>query len=95
MIGLNGEGSVDLLRLAGFHSPSKDQLELAGFGTAFAINEDGYLITASHVTEGCDVIRVIMRNGRTLPAELIKDEPSIDLAILKIGEATTFFAYLQ
>ena len=78
------EKSEKLLDLAGFTSHSSKNLELNGFGTGFAVSPDGYLVTASHVTKGCDAVRVIFKDGRNLDAKVIREEPKLDLALLKV-----------
>jgi formylglycine-generating enzyme required for sulfatase activity len=85
---LADKNSEKLLNLAGFTSPSEKKLELHGFGTGFAISPDGYLITASHVTKGADLVRVVFKNGKTLDARVIKEEHGLDLAVLKVDLKT-------
>ena len=83
--------SAELLNLAGFSSTQSRNLELKGFGTAFAVSPDGYLISASHVTEGSDALRVIFKNGQSLDATVIREEPKLDLALLKVDVPTPTF----
>ena len=85
---LADKNSEKLLDLAGFTSPSEKELELRGFGTGFAISPDGYLVTASHVTKGADLVRVVFKNGKTLDARVIKEEHGLDLAVLKVDLKT-------
>lgn len=54
-----------------------------GVGTAFAINADGYWLTARHVVEGCKHVGLFVRPGNYLPAESIKIDERYDLALLK------------
>ena len=89
---LNGdEKSEKLLDLAGFTSHSSKNLELNGFGSGFAITSDGYIVTASHVTEGCDAVRVIFKDGKSYDAKVVKEEEALDLAILKIEASSPNF----
>ena len=85
---LADKNSEKLLNLAGFTSRSEKKLELHGFGTGFAISPDGYLVTASHVTKGADLVRVVFKNGKTLDARVIKEEHGLDLAVLKVDLET-------
>lgn len=85
------KSSEKLLNLAGFSSSQSRELELKGFGTGFAVSPDGYLISASHVTEGCDAVRVIFKNGQSLDATVISEEPRLDLALLKVDVRTPSF----
>ena len=51
----------------------------------------GHVITASHVTEGSDAVRVIFKDGRPYDAKVVKEERGLDLAILKIDAKTPAF----
>lgn len=52
------------------------------FGTAFAITQDGILLTNSHVVEGCTDIKII-NNSFSTTAVIVKQDETIDLALLK------------
>lgn len=58
-----------------------------GVGTAFAINTDGYWLTARHVVEGCRDVGLFVRTGAYVPAEDIRVHPLFDLAIIKTDGA--------
>jgi len=77
-----------LLNLAGFSSSQGRNLEPNGFGTGFAVSPDGYLVSASHVTEGCDAVRVLFKKGEFLDARVVREEPQLDLAFLKVDIPT-------
>ena len=53
-------------------------------GTAFAVSDDGYLLTALHVVQGARRIRVTLADGRVLNATIHKHRQSCDLAVLKV-----------
>lgn len=44
----------------------------------------GYVVTNQHVVNDADEIRVTMSDGRRLHAELVGEDPEIDIAVLKI-----------
>lgn len=52
-------------------------------GSGVIYSKDGYIITNNHVIDGADRIQVIHDN-RTYEAKLIGNDPSTDLAILKV-----------
>ena len=82
------KNSEKLLKLAGFSSSQSRNLEINGFGTGFAVSPDGYLISASHVTEGCDAVRVLFKKGEFLDARVVREEPKLDLVFLKVDIPT-------
>ncbi|MDR0429528.1 MAG: Do family serine endopeptidase [Tannerellaceae bacterium] len=55
-----------------------------GFGSGVIISVDGYIITNNHVIEGADEIEVTLNDGRKFIAKLIGNDPSTDIALLKI-----------
>lgn len=57
----------------------------ASSGTAFSIEESGYLITNYHVVNGCSEIKVPYQGG-TLKANLISFDLINDLALIKIDK---------
>ncbi len=57
-------------------------------GTAFLINLKGYLLTNDHVLEGADSVFVQNRRGESFEAQIVFNDKSSDLAILKILDST-------
>lgn len=53
-------------------------------GTGFAITEDGYIVTNSHVIDDGFQLTVIFPEEGLMKANIIADYPEIDLAILKV-----------
>ena len=58
-------------------------------GTAFAVSADGLLVTNEHVVEGASSVKVAFGTGRSYTAKVIGQNPSEDLAVLKIDTGTT------
>ncbi len=58
-----------------------------GMGTAFAIDQKGYWMTARHVVDSCENVGLLYGGGRIMPvSEIITSEDS-DIAILKTQSA--------
>lgn len=51
--------------------------------TGFCISRDGYVVTARHFTRGRKSFKVVTRDGKQ-DAELVREDPSNDLAVLKV-----------
>ncbi|MBK8555731.1 MAG: trypsin-like peptidase domain-containing protein [Lewinellaceae bacterium] len=57
----------------------------AGTGSGFLISTDGYLVTNSHVISDAQKIEVSLPDGRSFQADIVGDDPSTDLAVIKIS----------
>ncbi len=53
-------------------------------GTGVVMAENGYIITNSHVIEGCSSVDVVLWDDRVYPALLVGRDEQTDLAVLKI-----------
>ena len=60
-------------------------IQTAG-GSGFIVSEDGYVMTNNHVIDEAEGITVVMRDGRTFPAELVGTDPTTDVAVIKVNE---------
>ena len=60
--------------------------EQQGSGSGVIISDDGFIATNYHVVEGASKIEVILNDNRRYEAELIGEDPTTDLALLKISE---------
>jgi len=59
-----------------------------GQGTGFIIDREGYILTNNHVVAEAQKIIVTMADGRKIPASLIGRDPTSDLAVIKIPQAS-------
>jgi S1-C subfamily serine protease len=68
------------------HPQTKKIIEQEGFGSGFVISTDGYIVTNHHVIENAHAIKVGFADGLEIKADLIGNDPSTDIAVLKIYE---------
>ncbi|MBR3940401.1 MAG: trypsin-like peptidase domain-containing protein [Bacteroidales bacterium] len=54
------------------------------FGSGVIIESDGYIITNNHVVQDAERITVTMNDKRTFAGTLVGNDPSTDLALIKI-----------
>lgn len=57
-----------------------------GIGSGFIYNNDGYIMTNSHVIEGASNIKVILMNGDAVDATIIGDDEYADIGVIKIDK---------
>jgi len=63
---------------------SEDGIFGGGQGTGFIISSGGQVVTNAHVVEGAASITVMLSDGTERTAELVQQDPTRDLAVLKI-----------
>jgi serine protease Do len=57
-----------------------------GLGSGVIVSADGYILTANHVVEGADTVKVALADGeREFDAKVIGTDPPSDLAVLRIN----------
>lgn len=54
----------------------------SGVGTAFAIREDGWWLTARHVVDSCDKVGIVVGRGSAVPAIEVKVARFADVALI-------------
>jgi S1-C subfamily serine protease len=59
-------------------------VEQQGSGSGFVISSDGYIVTNNHVVENAGTIKASFDDGTELIADLIGNDPSTDIAVLKV-----------
>lgn len=64
---------------------------MQGSGSGVIISGDGFIVTNNHVVNGATKIEVVLNDKRTYTAEIIGNDPTTDLALLKIKESNLPF----
>lgn len=67
-----------------FFGGSGSQTQVSS-GSGVIFSQDGYIVTNNHVVESAERLEVVL-NKRVYKAELVGNDPSTDLAVLKIDE---------
>ncbi|HJU04250.1 MAG TPA: trypsin-like peptidase domain-containing protein [Nitrospiraceae bacterium] len=67
--------------------PKMQRVSLPGLGSGVIISADGKVMTAAHVVQTADVVRVEFAGGDTIPAKVISSDPSADVALLQMEKA--------
>lgn len=66
--------------------------EAEGLGSGIVLSKDGVVLTNFHVVEGANSVEVTLFDGETYSADLVGQDPSTDIALLKIdAPAETLF----
>ena len=85
-------GRLDVKAVLAAVAPTVVQIEIetddgvfgGGQGTGFIISSDGQVVTTAHVVENATDIKVMLYDGSIKQAELVEQDPTRDLAVLKI-----------
>ncbi len=64
-------------------SPQQERT-VVGSGSGVIINQNGYIITNNHVVQEADNIEVTLNDNRIFDAVIIGNDPTTDLALIKI-----------
>ncbi len=64
--------------------PPEGEFRTEGLGSGLIVRSDGYILTNNHVVEGAEEIRVTLLDNTTYEAERIGNDPSTDVAVIKI-----------
>ena len=83
-VGVVGRRRVQQSPFDMFFAPEGNEQQVQSFGTGFVVRADGDIITNQHVVAGADSITVTLPTGPTSPATLVGEDPTTDIAVLRV-----------
>jgi serine protease Do len=62
------------------------EFEVPGSASGFIFDPEGYILTNNHVVSGADEIEVTLSDGREFDATIVGQDPSTDVAVIRIED---------
>jgi S1-C subfamily serine protease len=62
----------------------KQQVIAEALGSGVLISSDGLILTAAHVVETAEEVKVVFKNGKVMPAKILGTEKVADVALIKL-----------
>jgi len=63
---------------------AKQMVTQEGLGSGILISEDGQILTAAHVVQTAEDIKVILKNKEEIPAKILGSDKTADVALIKL-----------
>ncbi len=87
--GSNPDGGVPVRDVYTQDGPGVVSVDVAsqrgpGGGSGFVLDQNGHIVTNQHVVSGADSISVEFASGARQEAELVGEDPSTDLAVIRV-----------
>lgn len=86
----NHLGDPDLIASARRVTPSVvsvQPMDGRGLGSGVIVTANGYVVTNSHVVQGGDRVRITLATGRKVTGEVLGDDSTVDIAVVKLPES--------
>lgn len=62
----------------------KEAVTAEGLGSGVLISQDGLILTAAHVVQTAEDVKVVFKNNEVIPAKIIATEQTADVALIKL-----------
>lgn len=62
----------------------KQTVTAEGLGSGILISKDGLILTAAHVVQTAEDVKVVFKNKEVIPAKILATEKSADVALIKL-----------
>ena len=62
----------------------KQTVTAEGLGSGILISPEGLIITAAHVVQTAEEVKVVFKNNETIPAKILATEKTADVALIKL-----------
>lgn len=62
----------------------KQTVTAEGLGSGVLISQDGLILTAAHVIQTAEEVKVVFKNDEVIPAKIIASEKTADVALIKL-----------
>jgi S1-C subfamily serine protease len=63
---------------------SSDHVDTNGNGSGVVYRDDGLIVTSNHVVTKSGGVEVVFADGRTMPADIVGQDPFNDLAVIRV-----------
>lgn len=77
-----------------YFRPREYKQKIHSLGSGIVISEDGYILTNEHVIRGAEELKVTLTNGVEYQGEIVGQDVTSDLAVIKIDSENLPFASL-
>jgi S1-C subfamily serine protease len=77
--------SVVFIEVQKTQAESRGGRQARGSGSGFIFTPDGFILTNSHVVHGAGKVTGTLSDGRSFDATVVGDDPSADLAVVRIS----------
>jgi serine protease Do len=60
-----------------------NMMPIEGAGSGLILDSSGHIVTNNHVVESADIVRISLKDGRTLKGQVLGSDPATDIAVIE------------